>query len=348
MKLKRIFTSTLSVLLLTGFLVTTPAEASAPGSAFADNSKEYQELKQLAQSFQRGGSCYIDDYEAEGALEYVENALYSGFDSQEEFNLAMKKSYGYLLYDCQTMSKQPEEEPEPEETQPEKPKPKETQAEKPAAPKETQAEKPKPTKPEKPQSTKPNKPKQENNVSSKPKPSNSTQEKNNNTSTKPSQSSTSSEHKSTQSTVSTTETKPSNSSTVKETTKETTKETVKETVVETPKEAHEHGSHEDSLESLKDKEIIKVQKHGDYWHVFDKDGNKYVTHEDPTHLLNKKEETIKETQKETDKEMVTENSKDDIKEEQSKSRIILYTSGLVLVATVAGVLIAVDRKRKNK
>lgn len=301
MRLKRILTSTLSVLLLTGFLVTTPAEA-APGSAFADNSKEYQELKQLAQSFQRGGSCYIDDYEAEGALEYVENALYTGFDSQEEFNSRMKKSYGYLLYDCQTMAKQPKE----------KSKPKETQPEKPVTPKETQPEKPKPTKPAKP--------KQENNVSSKPKQSNSTPKKSNNTATKSSQSSTttkpkqnnnntSSKPKSTQSTVSTTKTKPSNSSTAKETQtvvatapKETTKETVKETVAETPKE------------TVKETEL----------------------------------ETTKETQRETDKESIAETPEDDIKKEQSKSRLPLYIGGLVLVAVVAGVLIAVDSKRKKK
>ena len=311
MRLKRILTSTLSVLLLTGFLVTTPAKA-APGSAFANNSKEYQELKQLAQSFQRGGSCYIDDDEAESALRYVENALYDGFDSQEKFNSGMKKSYGYLLYDCQTMAKQPKEESKPKETQPEKP----------AAPKETQPEKPKPTKPAKP--------KQESNVSSKPRPNNSTPKKNNNTAAKSSQSSTttkpkqnnnntSSKPKSTQSTVSTTKTKPSNSSTVKETqavvatapkettketVKETPKETVKETVVETPKEAHE----------------------------------------DPTHLLDKN----KEIQRETDKESIAETPEDDIKKEQSKSRLPLYIGGLVLVAVVAGVLIAVDSKRKKK
>ena len=320
MRLKRILTSTLSVLLLTGFLVTTPAKA-APGSAFANNSKEYQELKQLAQSFQRGGPCYIDDYEAEGAFEYLENILYTGFESQERFNSRMKTAYGELLYDCQTMAKQPKEESKPKETQPEKP----------AAPKETQPEKPKPTKPAKP--------KQDSNVSSKPKPSNSTPKKNNSTSIKPSQSSTttkpkqnnnntSSKPKSTQSTVSTTKTKPSNSSTVKETQtvvatapkettketvketpKETTKETVKETVVETPKEAHEHGSHED-----------------------------------PTHLLDKN----KETQKETNKESIAQIPEDDIKKEQSKSRLPFYIGGLVLVAIAAGVLIAVDSKRKNR
>ena len=343
MRLKRILTSTLSVLLLTGFLVTTPAKA-APGSAFANNSKEYQELKQLAQSFQRGGSCYIDDDEAESALRYVENALYDGFDSQEKFNSGMKQSYGYLLYDCQTMAKQPKEESKPKETQPEKP----------AAPKETQPEKPKPTKPAKP--------KQDSNVSSKPKPNNSTPKKNNNTAAKSSQSSTttkpvqnnnntSSKPKSTQSAVSTTKTKPNNSNTAKETQtvvatapKETAKETVKETVAETPKETHEYGSHEDSLEPLKGKEITKVQKHGDHWNVFDKDGNEYVTHEDPTHLLDKN----KETAKETDKESIAEAPEDDIKKEQSKSRLPLYISGLVLVAIAAGVLIAVDSKRKNR
>ena len=312
MRLKRIFTSTLSVLLLTGFLVTTPVKAASLGSAFADNSKEYQELKQLAQSFQRGGSCYIGDYEAEDALEYIENKLYTDYDSQEQFNIESVKSYNYLLYDCQTMAKQPKE----------KSKPKETQPEKPAAPKETQPEKPKPTKPAKP--------KQESNVSSKPKPSNSTPKKTNNTSTKPSQSNTttkskqnnnntSSKPKSTQSTVSTTKTKPSNSNTVKETqavvaiapketaketVKETTKETTKETVVETPKEAHE----------------------------------------DPTHLLDKN----KETQRETDKESIAETPEDDIKKEQSKSRLPFYIGGLVLVAIAAGVLIAVDSKRKKK
>lgn len=300
MRLKRILTSTLSVLLLTGFLVTSPVEA-AMGSEFAGNSKEYQELKQLAQSFQRGGSCYIDDYEAEGALEYVENALYTEFDSQERFNSRMKKSYGYLLYDCQTMAKQPKKESKPKETQPEKP----------AAPKETQPEKPKPTKP---------KPKQDNSVSSKPKQSNSTPKKNNNTAAKSSQSSTttkpkqnnnntSSKPKSTQSTVSTTKTKPSNSNTAKETQtvvatapKETTKETVKETVVETPKE------------TVKETEL----------------------------------ETTKETQRETDKESIAETPEDDIKKEQSKSRLPLYIGGLVLVAIAAGVLIAVDSKRKKK
>src|SRR5574344_675254 len=301
MRLKRIFTSTLSVLLLTGFLVTTPAEA-AMGSEFAGNSREYQELKQLAQSFQRGGSCYIDDYEAEGALDYVENALYDEFGSQEEFNSGMKQSYGYLLYDCQTMAKQPKE----------KSKPKETQPEKPVTPKETQPEKPKPTKPAKP--------KQENNASSKPKQSNSTPKKSNNTATKSSQSSTttkpkqnnnntSSKPKSIQSTVSTTKTKPNNSSTAKETQtvvatapKETTKETVKETVVEAPKE------------TVKETEL----------------------------------ETTKETQRETDKESIAETPEDDIKNEQSKSRLPLYIGGLVLVAVVAGILIAVDRKRKKK
>lgn len=295
MRLKRIFTSTLSVLLLTGFLVTTPAEA-AMGSEFAGNSKEYQELKQLAQSFQRGGSCYIDDSEAESALRYVENALYTEFGSQEEFNIEAKKAYGYLLYDCQAAAN----------------KPKETQPEKPAAPKETQPEKAKPTKPAKP--------KQDNNVSNKPKPNNSIPKKNNSTSTKPSQSSTttkpkqnnnntSSKPKSTQSTVSTTKTKTSNSSTVKETQtvvatapKETTKETVKETAVEAPKE------------TVKETEL----------------------------------ETTKETQKETDKESIAETSEDDIKKEQSKSRLPLYIGGLVLVAIAAGVLIAVDSKRKKK
>ena len=334
MRLKRILTSTLSVLLLTGFLITTPAEA-AMGSEFANNSREYQELKRLAQSFQRGGSCYIDDYEAEGAFEYLENILYTEFDSQERFNSIMKTAYGELLYDCQTMAKQPKE----------KSKPKETQPEKPVTPKETQPEKPKPTKPAKP--------KQENNVSSKPKQSNSTpKQSNSNTTTKPKQNNnnTSSKPKSTQSTISTTKTKPNNSNTVKETQtvvatapKETTKETVKETVVETPKETHEHGSHEDSLESLKDKEITKVQKHGDHWNVFDKDGNEYVTHEDPTHLLDKN----KETQRETDKESIAETPEDDIKKEQSKSRLPLYIGGLVLVAIAAGVLIAVDSKRKK-
>ena len=249
MRLKRILTSTLSVLLLTGFLVTTPAKA-APGSAFANNSKEYQELKQLAQSFQRGGSCYIDDYEAEGALEYVENALYDGFDSQEKFNSGMKQSYSYLLYDCQTMAKQP---------------------------KETQPEKPKETQPEKPKETQPEKPKQESNVSSKPKPNNSTPKKTNNTSTKPSQSntttkpkqnSTSSKPKSTQSTVSTTKTKPNNSNTVKETqtvVATAPKETVKETVVETPKETVKETELETTKETqLETKaELKETQKESD-------------------------------------------------------------------------------------
>ena len=323
MKLKRIFTSTLSVLLLTGFLVTTPAEA-AMGSEFANNSREYQELKQLAQSFQRGGSCYIDDDEAESALRYVENALYDGFDSQEKFNSGMKKSYGYLLYDCQTMAKQPKEESKPKETQPEKP----------AAPKETQPEKPKPTKPAKP--------KQESNVSSKPRPNNSTPKKNNNTAAKSSQSSTttkpkqnnnntSSKPKSTQSTVSTTKTKPSNSSTVKETqavVATAPKETTKETVKETPKETTKETVKETPKETVKET-VVETPKEA---------------HEDPTHLLDKN----KEIQRETDKESIAETPEDDIKKEQSKSRLPLYIGGLVLVAVVAGVLIAVDSKRKKK
>ena len=243
MRLKRILTSTLSVLLLTGFLVTTPAKA-APGSAFANNSKEYQELKQLAQSFQRGGSCYIDDDEAESALRYVENALYDGFDSQEKFNSGMKQSYSYLLYDCQTMAKQPKE-----------------------------------TQPEKPKETQPEKPKQESNVSSKPKPNNSTPKKTNNTSTKPSQSNTttkskqnnnntSSKPKSTQSAVSTTKTKPNNSNTVKETqtvVATAPKETVKETVVETPKETVKETELETTKETqLETKaELKETQKESD-------------------------------------------------------------------------------------
>src|SRR5574344_412405 len=120
MRLKRIFTSTLSVLLLTGFLVTTPAEA-AMGSEFAGNSREYQELKQLAQSFQRGGSCYIDDYEAEGALGDMENVFLDDYDSQDAFNSDAKRMYSYLLYDSQTMAKQTRERSKPKETQPGEP-----------------------------------------------------------------------------------------------------------------------------------------------------------------------------------------------------------------------------------
>lgn len=260
MRLKRILTSTLSVLLLTGFLVTTPAKA-APGSAFADNSKEYQELKQLAQSFQRGGSCYIDDYEAEGALEYVENVLYTGFESQERFNSRMKTAYGELLYDCQTMANKPKEEPKPVEPPKETPKPK-----------ETQAEKPKPSKPaEKPKqsnTTKPSAPKQNNNTSSKPKQNNSAPKNNNsNTSTKPKTT-----QQSSQPTVSTARPKQNNSNTVKETQtvvstapKETTKETVKETVVETPKETAKETELETTRETQLETmvELKETQKESD-------------------------------------------------------------------------------------
>lgn len=309
MRIKRILTTTLSAILLTGTIFTTTVKA-APGSKFASNSKEYQEFKQLAQSFQRGGSCYIDDSEAESALGYVEGALYDDFSSQEVFNQAMKKDYSYLLYDCQTMAGKSTE--KPKETQPSKPK---------ETPKKTEKPKPKEAPTKKQNTTKPSQAKRnEPTRTTAPKKSTST-------TTKP------------KATISTAPSAVDNKdNTVKETPKETVKESkATETEAET-KDKQKHGK-EVKLDELRGKKVAKIQRHGNHWHVFTKDGEEFITHENPSTLLDTRKETKDETTPISDNK--------DVEKDRSNNKKPIIISGIILT-TIASVAAVVVYKKRNK
>ena len=56
-------------------------------------------------------------------------------------------------------------------------------------------------------------------------------------------------------------------------------------------DGHDHSSETLSfipvvtLESLKDKDIVEIKLHGDHWHLEDKEGNEYLTYDDPRELF---------------------------------------------------------------
>ena len=70
---------------------------------------------------------------------------------------------------------------------------------------------------------------------------------------------------------------------------ESQKETVKETVKETTKEESKDDKKDGlslvkvvKIEDLKDKEVTEISKHGDHWHIITKEGEEFLTYEDPS------------------------------------------------------------------
>lgn len=71
----------------------------------------------------------------------------------------------------------------------------------------------------------------------------------------------------------------------KESQKETVKETIKETNKEKAKDIENGGLslvRVVKLDELKNKNVVEIAKHGDHWHVYTKEGEEFLTYEDPS------------------------------------------------------------------